>query len=831
MDNKKTLSLVTAGVLSLAMCGTLVSRDVLDTTEVEAVSDMSAIELVDDMGLGWNLGNTFDSVNTWTNPLTVDAIETGWGNPTTTKEMISTIHDYGFDSVRIPITWWQMMDSDYTIDEAYLARVKEVVDWCYEEGMYVIINTHHDDLSDAGNNWLSIASSDITTAQKNYETVWTQIADYFADYDNHLVFEGMNEPDFGTSKVVALNQTFVDTVRATGGNNADRLLLVSAPATDLTQSLKSDFTLPDDDMIAVSIHYYLPSTFCVAEAGASWGYTSTWGTDAEKNELINNFESMKSKFVDNGVPVILGEYGVLTSDENGKDKDSIYDFLKTVAETSKSYDGITSYLWDSGNGGDMQYFNRKELTFNNSAIGQMYIDVNGSDYEQIELSWVETDITTDSKGIVAVDTNGASKIKIEATCDVSGSGTGAIGYWDNNANDGKGCWVQDEVCIRFDTDDDGNVVISQTDSEYEEVIHDGYIELPEGVDTSSIQVMFFYGGYVDSDDNWVTMDSSQYPTLTKAYIPGVASSETTTTTTTTTTATEETSETTTVTEATTDATTTTTEGTSETTTTTTTTTEATTTATAELPEEPDFENLFGYVYPIFDNGVVSQWDNDGTLGEAVPITGNGDYTVTINIPADGAAESILFFALSSDINSFQQNANEEEIFSNLSMNITSILVDGEEIAYIPSDNALGTNDDGSTYRLSIYDTWSKRNIQDIDANVANTSSIVVNFTIDGIVTGGEEEVTTTATDSGEVTTTTEDSSTIEDTDIVLGDANGDGEVNSVDVLAVKKHVLKMVDLDDEAIKRCDVIGGDGEVQANDLLLIKKYVLTMIDSFN
>jgi hypothetical protein len=326
------------------------------------------------------------------------------------------------------------------------------------------------------------------------------------------------------------------------------------------------------------------------------------------------------------------------------------------------------------------------------------------------------------------------------------------------------------------------------------------------------------------------MDSSQYPTLTKAYIPGVASSETTTTTTTTTT-TEETSETTTVTEATTDATTTTTEGTSETTTTTTTTTEATTTATAELPEEPDFENLFGYVYPIFDNGVVSQWDNDGTLGEAVPITGNGDYTVTINIPADGAAESILFFALSSDINSFQQNANEEEIFSNLSMNITSILVDGEEIAYIPSDNALGTNDDGSTYRLSIYDTWSKRNIQDIDANVANTSSIVVNFTIDGIVTGGEEEVTTTATDSGEVTTTTEDSSTIEDTDIVLGDANGDGEVNSVDVLAVKKHVLKMVDLDDEAIKRCDVIGGDGEVQANDLLLIKKYVLTMIDSFN
>jgi endoglucanase len=868
MDNKKTLSLVTAGVLSLAMCGTLVSGDILDnTTDVEAVSEMSAIDIVDDMGLGWNLGNTFDSVNTWTNPLTVDAVETGWGNSTTTKEMISTIHDYGFDSIRIPITWWQMMDSDYTINADYLARVKEVVDWCYEEGMYVIINTHHDDVTHGDDNidsWLSIASSDLTTAQKNYETVWNQIASYFADYDNHLVFEGMNEPSFGTDKVVALNQTFVDTVRATGGNNADRLLLVSAPNTDLSQSLKSDFTLPDDDMIAVSIHYYLPSTFCVAEAGASWGYASTWGTDAEKNELINNFESMKSKFVDNGVPVILGEYGVLTSDENGKDKDSIYDFLKTVAETSKSYDGITSYLWDSGNGGDMQYFNRNELTFFNSAIGQMYIDVNGSDYEQIELSWVETEITTDSKGIVAVNTNGASKIKIEATSDIKGSGTGVIGYWDNSIGE-KGSWVQNTVYIRFDTDENGNVVISQTDSDYEEVIHEGYVELPDGADTSSVQVMFFYGGYMDADGNWTTMTDDQYPTLSKAYIPGVASSTDTTQTEATTEAptvdTEATTTTTAEPTVDTDATTTTTAATDESTVdTTVTTTEDVPADTSETTAsedvvgtddtsasvslaEPDFKTLFGYVYPLFSNGLAGQWDYDGTLSDAVAVTGNGDYTLTINIPEGSAAQTIEFLALATDLNKYQQNSDEKEIFSNLSITVNSILVDGEEIAYVASDNALDVNDDGSTYRFSIYDSWSARNVQDIDPNVDNTSSIVINFTIDGIAADGvdtsetSEPETTTADvqdtsdtlDTAASETTDADEPSTEPTGL-KGDVNDDNQVNAVDLLTIKKYLLTMIDDTQLNTTNADV-NGDNQVNAVDLLKVKKFLLTIIDSLD
>lgn len=841
MDKKKSLSVITAGVLSLAMCGTLVSNELFDTPEVEAVSEMSAIEMVNDMGSGWNLGNTLDAHSvTWLNPLTVNGLETAWGNPTTSASMISTIHDYGFETVRIPVTWYQFVDEDYNIDEDFIARVKQIVDWCQEESMYAIVDMHWDDCNvNSGKNWLGTADSDFTNVENKYKSIWTQVADYFADYDNKLVFESNNEPSISVDNLMKLNQDFVDIFRSSGGNNADRLLLISSPEANLDKACTSTFSMPDDpsNMQAVSVHYYYPSTFCVADKTSTWGYETTWGTDSDINTMVNNFEKLKSTYTDNGIPVILGEYGVLTNDE--KDDASIKKFLRSVAEYSKSYDGMMGILWDSGNGGDMQYFDRKNLTFFDSEIGDMFIEINGSDYNPVELTWVETEITTDSKGIVAVNTNGATKVKLEATCDVPGSGTGAIGYWDNNANDGKGAWVQDTIYIRFDTDEDGNVTISQTwdnpdvpnlDSEgnetdevnnYEEILHAGYFEIPSTADTSSVQIMYFYGGYSD-DGDWITMTKDQYPTLTKAYIPGVATDVETTTT---------------------DA-----DVTEPTVVTTTEQPEDTTIITSELPEEPDFENLYGYIFPLFDNGVASQWDNDGSLADAVPVTGNGDYTLTIEIPEDGAAESILFFALSSDLNSYQQNADEVEIFKDLTITVNSILVDGEEIEYSQSANALSTNDDGSTYRLSIYDEWSKRNIQDINPLVVNTSSVVVNFTIDGIVGSGEVSATeptvttidtTETSESDETTETSEDVSLTEDTTVtsesgdnvptVLGDVNCDGDVMGNDLLLLKKYVLGLdVTIPEQGMINADVTG-DGSVMGNDLLLLKKFILGIVDS--
>ena len=534
MEAKKTLSFITAGVLSLAMCGTLVSNDILDTTQVEAVSEKSAIDIVNDMGSGWNLGNTLDAHSvTWLDPLTVSNFENAWGNPTTTKAMISKISDYGFETVRIPVTWYQFTDSDYNVDEDFLARVKQIVDWCQEESMYAIVDMHWDDcnLSTGGKNWLGTADSDFTNVEAKYTSIWTQVADYFKDYDNKLVFESNNEPSISVDNLMKLNQDFVDIFRKSSGNNQDRLLLISSPEANLDSACKDTFSMPTDpsNMQAVSVHYYYPSTFCVADKTSTWGYDTTWGSDLEVATMVNNFEKLKSKYTSNGVPVIIGEYGVLT--EDNKDDASIKKFLKSVATYSKSYDGMMGILWDSGNSGDMKYFDRKELTFFDSEIGKMYIDINNSSYTPPEITWIETEITTDDKGIVAVNTNGAKKIKLEATCDISGSGTGAIGYWDNSANDGKGAWVQDTIYIRFDIDENGNGTISQTDSEYENVIHDGFIEIPASADTSSIQVMYFYGGYVGEDGEWNTMTKDQYPTLDKAYVSVKAPSDVTTVTT------------------------------------------------------------------------------------------------------------------------------------------------------------------------------------------------------------------------------------------------------------------------------------------------------------
>jgi len=464
----------------------------------------------------------------------------------------------------------------------------------------------------------------------------------------------------------------------------------------------------------------------------------------------------------------------------------------------------------------MQYFDRKELTFFDSEIGQIYIDLADSGYVPEELTWVETDITTDDKGIVAVQTGGATKVKLEATGLAGSSGTGAIGYWDNNANDGKGAWVQDTIYIRFDVDADGNATISQTaddptttdkdnlNNNYEVVLHDGYFEIPASASTESIQVMYFYGGYM-KDDTWTTLTSDQYPTLTKAYIPGVADPDTTTTTT-------------------------------ETIVTEPTATEQTVTETT-VTTPPNEEDIIGYVYPLFDNGVVSQWKNDGTLADAVPVTGNGNYTLTINIPEDGASESILFFSLGTTLNSFEQNADEEEIYKDMTFTINSITIDGVEIEYSASDNALSLDDDGASFRMSIYDEWSKRDVQDIDPNVVQTGSVVVNFTIDGVLGGGEvssQETTVTTVDPTETTTTTITSDSSEQTttsggsqDVVIGDINGDGNVKSNDLLLLKKYLLGLVAEEDINAANADITQ-DGNIKSNDLLLLKKALLGLVE---
>lgn len=336
-------------------------------------SKMSAIELVNDMGLGWNLGNTFDCFGNWKRIVEPDDQITLWGNSVPDERMVTTIQKYGFNTVRFPVTWMYFMDGSGNIKKDWMKRVKEVVDWIYDYDMYVILNIHHDGVS---GNWLAKGKSE----RMRLSNLWRNIANEFKDYDRRLVFESMNEVDYKKDNAYdyetlhLLTQSFVDSVRATGGNNANRLLLISGANTDLTQTCSDKYILPKDlaNMLAVSIHYYLPARFTVESDKKPWTWTDAegevhviepmkkWGSKADYNEMLNNFETMKKKFTSNGIPVILGEVGVLTEEE--KDEDSIREFLTAEYSFSAEYEGIMSCLWDTSKNtaGDMNFYNREE---------------------------------------------------------------------------------------------------------------------------------------------------------------------------------------------------------------------------------------------------------------------------------------------------------------------------------------------------------------------------------------------------------------------------------------------------------------------------------------
>lgn len=322
----------------------------------------SSEQIVSDINVGWNLGNTLDSYNTtWTGLLT----ETGWGNPKTTKEMIKSVKDAGFNAVRIPVTWGEHMDGD-TIQSDWLDRVQEVVDYAYNEGMFVILNMHHDDYI-----WFKPSESEYSANSAKLKSIWTQISARFIDYGDRLLFEGMNEPRTvgsaaewtgGTAEERAVinkyEQDFVDTVRSTGGNNARRTLIVTSYAASAETAAINDVVVPNDSNIIVSIHYYAPWKFSEGTEPAF--------TDAGKSELDTKFAELKQKFSDKGVPVIIGEFGCVNA-SNESDRAEYYKYYISSAKSQ----GIKCFIWDNGvASGESSYgiFDRKTLSWNETLL-------------------------------------------------------------------------------------------------------------------------------------------------------------------------------------------------------------------------------------------------------------------------------------------------------------------------------------------------------------------------------------------------------------------------------------------------------------------------------
>ena len=331
------------------------SGDTLKNADTEAI--------LEDMGLGWNLGNSLDA----TGGSGLDT-ETSWSNPKTTQALIDKVKSLGFNTVRVPVSWGKHVSGDnYTIDSAWLARVKEVVDYCYKNDMYVILNIHHDTKSSASASGAGYypRSSAYSSSEKFVTSVWSQAAEYFKDYDYHLIFETLNEPRLiGTRYewwfdkwsipsevkdaidcINKLNQKAVDTIRNTGSNNKGRLIMCPGYDASIDGATVSGFKLPTDisgnkNRIAVSVHAYSPYNFAM-NIDTSNGATSTYSSYI-KDELKNLFSTLKSNFRDKGIPVVIGEFGSTDKNNTAERVKWATDYT-ALAKKNK----IPCVLWDN----------------------------------------------------------------------------------------------------------------------------------------------------------------------------------------------------------------------------------------------------------------------------------------------------------------------------------------------------------------------------------------------------------------------------------------------------------------------------------------------------
>jgi len=327
-------------------------------------TEKTAMQAVREMKLGVNIGNSFDSLNS--NNV---AGPTGWGNPLVTQNYIKSLKTHGFKTVRFPVSWADYIGPapDYTVNATWMAQVKRVVDWILAENMYCILNVHHDGADIENKSWIE----DVRLPEKEDEIkgkfakLWNQIAVTFNYASDLLVFEGMNEPQYDKlwprndsnianktrafKMLTDLNQIFVDQVRETGGNNAKRYLLIPGYWTDIDINVNNwgaFMFMPTDTVenkLIFSLHYYTPWNFC-------GGNSVTWSNTTELN---SQFNKVKTNFVDNGIPVIIGEYAVNINTNDGAvgatPKNTANRRAWMLGVTQKCVDiGVCPVLWDTG---------------------------------------------------------------------------------------------------------------------------------------------------------------------------------------------------------------------------------------------------------------------------------------------------------------------------------------------------------------------------------------------------------------------------------------------------------------------------------------------------
>lgn len=409
MDMKKRFlhlfSLMLAVLMLIPCVGSAEEAEAVDNGVMR--EGLTALEATRLMGNGINLGNTLEACdnNVGIKTNTPLSYETHWGQPKTTQAMIDGMKAAGFDTIRIPVAWMtnatHLYEGDYTIDADYMDRVEEVVRYARKAGMYVIINDHWD------GGWYGMFGSESAEtralAMEAYKGMWQQIAERFRDYSDYLIFESANEelggrfdensPLYCSDSVVTyltdderyaltneINQTFVDVVRATGGNNATRFLLIAGYSTNIDQTCDDRFQMPKDtadSKLMVSVHYYDPWSYCGASSAAS---ATKWGKVSDYEYLDQQLAKM-TKFTEAGYGVVIGEYGALPGSDGLKDNTLAYHTAFLDACTKYN---LTNCLWDCSG-----LYKRVSQTFADDDILAMYqekrqANEEGQDYADVQ---------------------------------------------------------------------------------------------------------------------------------------------------------------------------------------------------------------------------------------------------------------------------------------------------------------------------------------------------------------------------------------------------------------------------------------------------------------
>lgn len=409
MDMKKRFlhlfSLMLAVLMLIPCVGSAEEAEAVDNGVMR--EGLTALEATRLMGNGINLGNTLEACdnNVGIKTNTPLSYETHWGQPKTTQAMIDGMEAAGFDTIRIPVAWMtnatHLYEGDYTIDADYMDRVEEVVRYARKAGMYVIINDHWD------GGWYGMFGSESAEtralAMEAYKGMWQQIAERFRDYSDYLIFESANEelggrfdensPLYCSDSVVTylndderyaltneINQTFVDVVRATGGNNATRFLLIAGYSTDINQTCDDRFQMPKDTVdskLMVSVHYYDPWSYCGASSAVS---ATKWGKVSDYEYLDQQLAKM-TKFTEAGYGVVIGEYGALPCSDGLKDNTLAYH--TAFLDACTKYD-LTNCLWDCSG-----LYKRVSQTFADDDILAMYqekrqANEEGQDYADVQ---------------------------------------------------------------------------------------------------------------------------------------------------------------------------------------------------------------------------------------------------------------------------------------------------------------------------------------------------------------------------------------------------------------------------------------------------------------